>query len=322
MDWFKLNRLLLNYKKSQYFFFGPHYPIQYEPEFLLQDLYEVCPHYLLLSEDYTDLEEQFADDSLQRVYVKGEPLLKDIYEVAPNYTTREHIVTNQGILIEQDEVKYLGIIFDNTLKFTTHINNITQKIGKVVGVLWKGRSLPLSIKLKIYYSLTHSQLNFAILVWGSIISKNINGSTEFEHVPKQPKNVNTVHNKAVRALVCARKRDPLSKIFREPRLLKLIDIYYYNLGIFAYQTFTSGCPNFFDNYAISHNKPARYVTRSTKNTVFDFTSDPIFYNQPHLQKTLQSIKISAAALWNKLLLTLKQLINVTYERLHIFKRNY
>ena len=185
-------------------------------------------------------------------------------------------------MIEQDEVKYLGIIFHNTLKFITHINNITQKI----------------------------------------ISKNINGSTEFEHVPKQPKNVNTVHNKAVRALVCARKRDPLSKIFRELRLLKLIDIYYYNLGIFAYQTFTNRCPHFFDNYAISHNKPARYVTRSTKNTVFDFTSDPIFYNQPHLQKTLQSIKFSSAALWNKLLLTLKQLINVTYERLHIFKRNY
>ena len=141
------------------------------------------------------------------------------------------------------------------------MNNITQKIGKVVGVLWKGRSLPLSIKLKIYYSLIYSQLNFAILVWGSIISKNINGSSEFEHVPKQLKNVNTVHNKAVRALVCARKRDLLSKIFRELRLLKLIDIYY-NLGIFAYQTFTSGCPHFFDNYALSHNKHARYVTHS------------------------------------------------------------
>ena len=110
---------------------------------------------------------------LQHAYVKGEPLLKDLYEVVPYYTTREHIVTNQGILIEQDEVKYLGIIFDNTLKFTTHINNITQKIGKVVGVLWKGRSLPLSIKLKIYYSLIYSQLNFAILVlYGSELYLN------------------------------------------------------------------------------------------------------------------------------------------------------
>ena len=73
------------------------------------------------------------------------------------------------------------------LKLKTHINNITQKIGKVVGVLWKGRSLPLSIKLKIYYSLIHSQLNFAILVWGSIISKNINGSTEFRACTKTTK---------------------------------------------------------------------------------------------------------------------------------------
>ena len=62
MDWFNLNRLLLNCKKSQYFFFGTHYPIQYEPECPLQDLYEVCPHYLLLSEKYTDLEEQLTDD--------------------------------------------------------------------------------------------------------------------------------------------------------------------------------------------------------------------------------------------------------------------
>ena len=78
-------------------------------------------------------------------------------------------------------------------------------------MLWKGRSLPLSIKLKIYNRLICSHLNFAflVIVWGSAISKNINGSTEFEHVPKRLKNLNTVHKKAVRALVilivCARK---------------------------------------------------------------------------------------------------------------------
>ena len=116
---------------------------------------------------------------------------------------------------------------------------------------------------------------------------------------------------AVRAFACARKRYPLSKISRELKLLKLIDIYYYNLGAFAYQTFTNDCPHFFDNYTIPHNVPARYIARSNKNTAFDFTPDPIFYNQPHLQKTLQFNKFAAAALWNKLPITLKQLKNVT-----------
>ena len=47
--------------------------------------------------------------------------LKDLHEVAPYYNTREHIVTDQGILIEQTELKYLGIIFDNTLKFSRRL---------------------------------------------------------------------------------------------------------------------------------------------------------------------------------------------------------
>ena len=123
-----------------------------------------------------------------------------------------------------------------------------------------------------------------ILLWSrlTIISKNLSGITDFDHVPSQLKTINTVHNKSVRALVCARKRDPLSKIYRDLKLLKLIDIYYFNLEIFAYQTFSLGCPNFFENYAVTHNVPPRYCTRSTNSSNFDFTSDAIFYNQPLL----------------------------------------
>ena len=54
--------------------------------------------------------------------------LKDLHLVAPDYLCKEHIITNNGILVEQNEVKYLGITFDNTLSFSTHINQITQKI--------------------------------------------------------------------------------------------------------------------------------------------------------------------------------------------------
>ena len=193
-EWFSSNKLLLNYSKSQYIFFGSLYQTVYESEFMLSDLYEVCPHFLLLDNSYSCLEEQLEDTSIKRKYVRGNSILKDLHLVAPDYLCKEHIITNNGILVEQNEVKYLGITFDNTLSFSIHISQITQKISKVVGILWKGRSLPLNIKLKIYYSLVYSHLSYAILVWGNSISNNITrGTTHFEHVPKSLKNLNTVH---------------------------------------------------------------------------------------------------------------------------------
>ena len=118
MDWFSVNMLLLNYSKSQYLYLGPHYPDHYETEFILSDLYEVCPHYLLLHDEYLDLDEQKSDKTVKRTVEKGDHILKELYEVAPSYIMQEHIETNYGILTEQKEVRYLGITFDNNLKFT------------------------------------------------------------------------------------------------------------------------------------------------------------------------------------------------------------
>ena len=140
-EWFSSNKLLLNYSKSQYIFFGPLYQTVYESEFMLSDLYEVCPHFLLLDNSYSCLEEQLEDTSIKRKYVRGDPILKDLHLVAPDYLCKEYIITNNGILVEQNEVKYLGITADNTLSFSTHINQITQKISKVVGILWEYLSI-------------------------------------------------------------------------------------------------------------------------------------------------------------------------------------
>jgi len=309
MDWFSANSLLLNYNKSQYLFLGPHYKNQYISEFVLSDLYEVSPHYLLLDSNYDTLEEQLADNTIRRQQCSlGEHVLEELYEVAPNYLTSEHIVTDYGILVEQDEVKYLGITFDNTLKFTSHIQQTTQKVSKVVGMLWKMRQLPLRIKLNIYHSLIYSHLNYSILIWGHSIAGNLTrGVTGLDHVPKYLKNLNTAHNKAIRALVCASKMDPLSSIFRNLNLLKLVDLYYYNLSIFAFETFVNKSPQYFLNY-IDSNAPPR-VTRNTNvcdDYSFDFRTDKIYYDQPNLKKTLGSVKYAASAMWNKIPDDIKQ----------------
>ena len=145
-----------------------------------EDLYDVCPQYLLLDyKCYDSLYKQQTDNTLKRAYINGDPILKELSEVAPHYLLKEYIITDSGILVEESEVKYLGILFDNCLTFNSHIGSITDKISKVVGILWKARSLPLN------NSLIYTHINYAILIWGSEISRNITrGITGLEHIPK------------------------------------------------------------------------------------------------------------------------------------------
>ena len=63
--------------------------------FLLKDLYDVCPQYLLLDEkSYDSLDKQLTDNTLKRAYIygiHGDPILKELSEVAPHYLLKEHI---------------------------------------------------------------------------------------------------------------------------------------------------------------------------------------------------------------------------------------
>ena len=259
--------------------------------FVLQDLYDCCPHYLLTDHSTPD---QIPDPPVKRVYEKGEFTLQDLHHVAPHFLTIEHINTPYGILEEQSQVKYLGVLFDDTLTFTDHIKNISSKISKVVGALWKARELPIKIKLNIYHSLAASHLNFAILVWGSAFAGNITcGITSLHHVPAKFKSLNTIHNNAVRAIVCAKKRDHLSQIYKDLNLLKLEDMYYLNLAVFLFLSFTEKKPDAFENYLPANSIPPVHNTRSHHSTNF-------IYEIPRLQKTLTSIRFAAMALWNKL----------------------
>ena len=73
MDWFTSNKLLLNYSKSQYIFFGPLYQTKYEKLFILNDFYEVCPHFIILDNEYDSLEELIEDSSINRNISKVTP---------------------------------------------------------------------------------------------------------------------------------------------------------------------------------------------------------------------------------------------------------
>ena len=66
-----------------------------------------------------------------------------------------------------DETMFLGLKIDKKLNFRSHIDHISTKISKSIGIIYKLHSLntPKSILKQVYFSLIHSHLNYIICTY-------------------------------------------------------------------------------------------------------------------------------------------------------------
>ena len=68
---------------------------------------------------------------------------------------------NKKAILEKDHVKYLGIIIDSTLTWGIHIDNVSSKISKSIGLLYKIRPFINTKLMKtLYYSIVYPYLIF------------------------------------------------------------------------------------------------------------------------------------------------------------------
>jgi len=76
------------------------------------------------------------------------------------------IIKNVNIL-RLNEAKFLGVILDEKLTWSSHIKALRCKMARYVGILYKIKSyIPLEVRIQIYHSFIQSHLNYCSLVWG------------------------------------------------------------------------------------------------------------------------------------------------------------
>ena len=82
----------------------------------------------------------------------------------------------QGKKIDQvTSTKFLGIVIDEKLNWTAHIQYLAKKIRSLTGALCRIRhSIPPELHLSLYNSLFESHLSYGISVWGVAIKDNSN----------------------------------------------------------------------------------------------------------------------------------------------------
>lgn len=78
------------------------------------------------------------------------------------------LLINEKTVERVSEIKYLGLIIQDTLKWNAHINNIIRKSAPLTGVLRRlNRCTPPHLLRAIYFAHIHSRLTYLCPIWGS-----------------------------------------------------------------------------------------------------------------------------------------------------------
>ena len=143
--------------------------------------------------------------------------------------------------------KFLGILFDENLTWKCHINMVTNKLSKVIGILNRLKHVyPQNALLSIYHSLFATHLNYGLLLWGTHVNR-----------------VSKLQKKAVRIMSNSEYLAHSEPLFKTLKLLKIEDLYKLKLMKFYYNLSYNLLPSYFNYYleVINNAFPCQYELR-------------------------------------------------------------
>jgi hypothetical protein len=193
--------------------------------------------------------------------------------------------------------KFLGILIDENLTWNYHINNISSKICKSIGILYKSRDMLNNHLMKqFYYSFIHSYLSYGNIAWCST------NKTKLQSLYRSQKH-------ALRTITYQNRLTHSKPIFDKLNILNVFEINVYQTLCFMFKCKVKTAPRIFHNlYTL--NSPNKYSMRSNG-----------CLKEPMCKSKLAQYSISyrAPRFWNNLILTKKNLADFT--TFSVFKTN-
>ena len=154
------------------------------------------------------------------------------------FHTRQRHIEPRQFSIDGKEIenvkffKFLGIIFDEHLTWKSHTKMVTNKLSKLVGIIYRLKHVyPQQALLLLYNSIFISHINYGLLLWGT-----------------QLKEVFNLQKKVVRIITCSDYIAHSEPLFKLLGLLKVQDLYQLKVLKFYYNLSYKLLPSYFDNY--------------------------------------------------------------------------
>ena len=159
------------------------------------------------------------------------------------------IKINEISIQEVIKTKFLGVILDNKLTWKQHITHTSNKASKSIGILQKAKkSLNHSTLITLYYSFIYPYLSYCIVIWGGTYNSTLHPLVKIQKI-------------ALRCICNKPRRTNTSDLFKSTGILKLSDIYYYNVTILMYNFYNKQLPLIFSDFFNFNFNLYKYETR-------------------------------------------------------------
>ena len=152
------------------------------------------------------------------------------------------------------DFNFLGLTIDQHMSWNSHINKVSVKITKTLGILSRlKRFLPQDILLMIYNSLIMPHIQYGILCWGHKSGRIL-----------------TLQKRAMRLITNSKYNAHTEPIYKRLTCLKIPDIYTLNILKLYYKIENDKVPHYFKNMfkqtTITHTHETRFRHLNTLQT--------------------------------------------------------
>ena len=188
-----------------------------------------------------------------------------------------------------EEIKFLGVLIDHNLTWKYHIEYVSRKISKGIGILYRAKNkLSMDSLLSIYNTLIKPYFTYCLIIWGNTYKTYLD-------------KLFLLQKKVVRIITRSTHRAHTAELFKRIQIMPLHNLYRYFVGIFVYKSVNNSLPDVFSHIFI-HNQTAR---------------NSINLRPGHTTKriTTFSVRITGPKIWNILPVAIKTSVSH-----HVFKK--
>ena len=209
--------------------------------------------------------------------------------------TNLSLILNSTPLKRQQTVKYPGLYVDETLRWSTDIQQLSLQLARYAGIFYRIRNLvPRETLRLLYHSLILSRIQYGILIWGNAAKIHW-------------RDLSVRMNNIIRTITFSSKYCKMTILYQKLNILKVEDIQGLELAKYMHQLHNNKLPfSLFEDY-VKLNEIHNHNTRQTQNAV---------YFKPRVNKSIgkELLVYRGAKLWENIDNSIKSLTWYSFKK--------